>query len=136
MNKEATLKCQWLRSKTSDKKEATSKRKGLKSKTFDKKEATLKRKGLKSKTSDEKRGNPEMQGAQIKDLRRKKMQPRNARGSNQRPPMKKEATLKRKGLKSKTSDGKRGNPETQGAHFLNLKQRSRTVSSPKIASPN
>jgi hypothetical protein len=34
----------------------------------------------------------------------KKRQPQNARGSNQRPPMKKEAILKRKGLKQKTSD--------------------------------
>jgi hypothetical protein len=33
-------------------------------------------------------------------------------GSNQRSLMKKEATPKCKGLESKTSDGKRGNPET------------------------
>jgi hypothetical protein len=40
--------------------------------------------GSKQKTSDEKRGNPKMQGAQ-----------------NKRPPMKKEATPKRNGLKTK-----------------------------------
>jgi hypothetical protein len=40
--------------------------------------------GSKQKTSDEKRGNPKTQGAQ-----------------NKRPPMKKEATSKYKGLKTK-----------------------------------
>jgi hypothetical protein len=42
-------------------------------------------------------------------------------GSKQRPPMKKEATLKRKGLKTKTSDKKRGNPKTQGAQNKDLR---------------
>jgi hypothetical protein len=41
----------------------------------------------------------------------KKRQPQNARGSNQIPPMKTEATLKCKELKSNTSDEKRGNPK-------------------------
>jgi hypothetical protein len=82
-----------------------------------KKEATPKYKGLKSKTSDPKRDNPKMQGAQIKDFRWKKRQPQNARGSNQRPLMKKVATPKYKDLKSKTSIGKRGNPKMQGAQI-------------------
>jgi hypothetical protein len=61
-----------------------------------------------------------MQGAQIKDLRWKKRQPQNVRGSNQRPSMKKEATPKYKGLKRKTSNKKRGNPKTQGASKKDL----------------
>jgi hypothetical protein len=36
-------------------------------------------------------------------------------GLNQRTPMKKEATPKCKGLKSKTSNEKRGNPKIRGA---------------------
>jgi hypothetical protein len=75
---------------------------------------------LKRKTSDEKRGNPKTQGAQNKDLWWKKWQPQNARGSKQRPPMKKEATLKCKGLKTKVSDEKRGNPKMQGAQNKDL----------------
>jgi hypothetical protein len=88
-----------------------------------------------------------MQVAQIKDLRWRKGQPQTTRGSNQRPPMEKEATLKCKGLKSKTSDekkattkckglksetsdGKRGNVNAQED------QKSEIVSSPKPASPN
>jgi hypothetical protein len=47
-----------------------------------------------------------MQGAQKKDLRWKKRQPENTRGSKERPMMKKELTPKRKGLKRKTSDEK------------------------------
>jgi hypothetical protein len=39
-------------------------------------------------------------------------QPQTARGSEERPPMKKEATLKHKGLKRKTSNEKRVNPKT------------------------
>jgi hypothetical protein len=35
--------------------------------------------------------------------------------SKERPPIKKEATLKCNGLKRKTFDRKRGNPKTQGA---------------------
>jgi hypothetical protein len=35
-------------------------------------------------------------------------------GSKERHPMKKEATPKRKGLKSKTTDKKGGNPKMQG----------------------
>jgi hypothetical protein len=38
------------------------------------------------------------------------------RGSKQRPPMKKEATPKCKGLKTKTSDEKRGNPKLKMTH--------------------
>jgi hypothetical protein len=40
-------------------------------------------------------------GLKKNDLRRKKRQPQNARGSKQRPLMKKEATPKHKGLKQK-----------------------------------
>jgi hypothetical protein len=82
------------------KKIATPKCKGLKSKTFDEKRGNPKTKGLKSKTYDEKSGNPKMQGAQFKDLWWKKRQPQNARGSNQKPPMQKEATSMRKGTKN------------------------------------
>jgi hypothetical protein len=71
------------------KKEATSKCKGLKRKTPNDKEAIPKCKGLKRKTSDEKRGNPEMQGAQ-----------------KERPLIKKEATLKCKGLSVKIPNRK------------------------------
>jgi hypothetical protein len=60
----------------------------------------------------------------------KKRQPQNARGSNQRPLIKKDETPKRKGLKSKTSDAKRGNLNAQGD------PKSGSVSSPKPASPN
>jgi hypothetical protein len=79
-----------------------------------------------------------MQEAQIKDLRQKRRQPQNARGSNQRPPMKKRGnpkmqgaqikdlrqkkpTLKCKGLKSMTSDKKRGNPKMQGAQIKDFR---------------
>jgi hypothetical protein len=94
-----------------------------------KKEATPKYKGSK-KASDEKRGNPKMQGAQNKDLRWKKRQPQNIRVSKQRPPMKIEATSKCKGLKTKTSDEKRGNPKTHKGikikgDFTNWKGRNR-----------
>jgi hypothetical protein len=41
-------------------------------------------------------------------------------GSKQRPAMKKEATPKCKGLKTKTSDEKRGNPKKQGAQNKDL----------------
>jgi hypothetical protein len=73
------------------------------------------------KTSDEKRGNPKTQGAQIKDHRCKKRQPQNARGSNEKTPIKNEATVKRKGLKSMSSDEKRGNSETQGVEIKDLR---------------
>jgi hypothetical protein len=79
-----------------------------------KKEATLKSaKGLVQKTFDEKRGNPNKRKvAHLKDLWWKKRQPKNARGSFKRPPMKKEATQKNaKGLIQKTSNENRGNPE-------------------------
>jgi hypothetical protein len=79
-----------------------------------KKEATPKCKGLEIKTSDEERGNPKMQEALNKDLRWKKREPQNARGSKQRPLMKKEATLKHKGLQVKTFEGKLGNLKMQG----------------------
>jgi hypothetical protein len=42
-------------------------------------------------------------------------------GSKEKPPMKKEATPKRKGLKTKTSDGKSGNPKMQGAQNKGLR---------------
>jgi hypothetical protein len=70
------------------------------------KEVTLKCKGLTRKTSDEKRGNPKIQGAQKKHLRWNKRQPQNPMGSNEWPSMKKEATIKRNGIKRKTSDEK------------------------------
>jgi hypothetical protein len=40
-------------------------------------------------------------------------------GSNHKLPMKKEATVKLKGLKPKTSD-KKGNPKTQGVQSKDL----------------
>jgi hypothetical protein len=80
-----------------------------------KKGATPKCKGLKTKTSDEKRGSSKMQGAQNKDLRWKKRQPQNGKGSKQGPLIKKEATPKCKGHKTMTSDEKRSNPKVQGA---------------------
>jgi hypothetical protein len=109
-----------------------------------KKEATPKCKGLKRKISDRKRGNLKMQGTQKKDIRWKKRQPQNIRGSKERPLMKKDATPecnglkkdlrwkkeptpKRKGLKRKTANEKRGD-------LMNWK--SGTVSSPKPASLN
>jgi hypothetical protein len=75
--------------------------------------------------------------AQKKNLRWKKRQPQNVRGSKQRPPMEKvatpkcrglktkasdekKATLKCKGLKTKVSDEKRGNPKMQGAQNKDL----------------
>jgi hypothetical protein len=127
MKKVANKKHKWPESKTFDEKRGNPKMQGAQIKDPRekkrqlqnargsnqippiKKEATSKHKGLESKTSDEERGNPKMQGAQIKDLLWKKRQPKNARGSNQRPPMKKEAIPKRKGLKQKTSDANRGN---------------------------
>jgi hypothetical protein len=90
-----------------------------------KKEATSKCKRLKSKTSDEIRGNPKSQGAQIKDLWWKKSQPQNAKGSNLKPLMKKEATPKCKGLKPNTSNENRGNPKMQGAQIKYLRWKKR-----------
>jgi hypothetical protein len=59
-----------------------------------------------------------MQGAQNKDIQWKKRQPQNARGSKQRPPMKKESTLKCKGLQVKTSKGKGGNLKMHGTQQI------------------
>jgi hypothetical protein len=42
-------------------------------------------------------------------------------GSKERPPMKKEATPKCKGLKTKTSNKKRGKPKTQGTQNKDLR---------------
>jgi hypothetical protein len=42
-------------------------------------------------------------------------------GSKEKPPMKKEATPKRKGLERKTSDEKRGNLKTQRAQNKDLR---------------
>jgi hypothetical protein len=96
-----------------------------------KKEATSKCKELKQKMSNEKRGNPETQGAQIKDHRWKKRQPQNTRGSNERHLMKKEATPNDKGLKWKTSNGKRGK-----SHKSDVFNQTGIVSSLKPASLN
>jgi hypothetical protein len=85
-----------------------------------KKEATPERKGPITNTSDEKKGNPRTQGAHNKYLRWKNRQSENARGSKQRSPMKKEATLERKGLITKTSNKKRGNLRMEGAHNKDL----------------
>jgi hypothetical protein len=63
-----------------------------------KKEATPKCKGLKTKTYIQKRGSPIMQGDQNKDLRCKKSQPQNARGSKQRPLKKKGAITNMQGV--------------------------------------
>jgi hypothetical protein len=49
--------------------------------------------------------------------------PKHTRRSNQRPPMKKESTPKHKGLKSKTSDGKRGNAKMQVAQIKDLRRK-------------
>jgi hypothetical protein len=68
-----------------------------------------------------------MQGAQKKDLRWKKRQPQNVKGSKERPPRKKEATPERKGLKRENYDEKRGSTTNQ---------KSGTVSSRKPASLN
>jgi hypothetical protein len=89
-----------------------------------KKEATPKWMGLKRKTFDEKRDNLKMQRAEKKDLRGKKRQPQNARGSKERP-IKKEATPKCKGLNRKTSDEKRGNPKAQRVQKENLQWKKR-----------
>jgi hypothetical protein len=67
-----------------------------------KKMTALERKGLKRKTFDKKIGNPTMQGAQKRNTSDEKREPQNARGSKRRPPMKKEATLKCKGLKKES----------------------------------
>jgi hypothetical protein len=83
-----------------------------------KNEATPECKGLNRKTSDKKWGSPKMQGAQKKDIQWNMRQPQNTRGSNERPPMKNEATQKWKGLKRKSSDEKWGNPKTQGGKDL------------------
>jgi hypothetical protein len=104
-----------------------------------KKEAALKYKGLKTKTSDVKRSKPKMQGAQNKDLQWKERQLQNARGSKQRPLMKKEATTKCKGLKTKSSDEKSGNPKTHKGIKIEggfMNQKLGTVSSPKPAPLN
>jgi hypothetical protein len=52
-------------------------------------------------------------------------QSQNARGSKERPLMKKEATPKCMGLKRKTSDKKRGNPKMQGAQQKDLRRKKR-----------
>jgi hypothetical protein len=57
---------------------------------------------------------------QKKELRWKNMQPENAMGSKERPLMKEEATPKRKRLKRKTFDKKRGNHKTQGTQKKDL----------------
>jgi hypothetical protein len=46
-------------------------------------------------------------------------------GSKERPPMKKEATAKYMGLKTKTSDEKRGNPKTHGVQSKHLRRKNR-----------
>jgi hypothetical protein len=50
-------------------------------------------------------------GSSQRPLMKKEATLKTQRGSSQRPPMKKEATPKHKGLITKTSDEKRGNPK-------------------------
>jgi hypothetical protein len=59
--------------------------------------------GAQKKTSDEEIGNPKY------------------KGHKKRPLIKKEATLKHKGLKRKSSNEKSGNPKTQGAQKEDLR---------------
>jgi hypothetical protein len=68
-----------------------------------KKEATIKHKGLKNK-----------------DIRLKKRQPQNVRGSKIKISNEKKATQNARGSKIKTSNEKSGNPKMRGARTSNL----------------
>jgi hypothetical protein len=77
----------------------------------------------KRKTSNEKRANLKMQGAKKERplINKKEATPKHKGLKKERHPMKKKTTPKRKELKRKTADGKRGNPKIQGAKTEDLR---------------